>query len=726
MNCPVGTTAAATTPSAPVRTIPFEKYSLKNGLQVILVEDHRLPLVAVNIWYHVGAANESPGLTGFAHLFEHMMFAGTKHIPRGLADRLIEGAGATESNATTDFDRTNYFDTTPASQLELALWVHADRMGYLLDALDQTALANQQDVVRNELRQSYENRPYGIVDLALYRLLFPPGHPYRGAVIGTHADVQAAKLDDLRRFFKLYYAPNNASLVIAGDFDKARVKQLVEKYFGTFRRGPQVPQVKVVTPPITAERRAVIRDRVDLERVTFAWLTPPVYTPGDAELDIAAQVLGGGKSSRLYKKLVYELQIAQDVSAGQSSHKLVSTFTISAVAAPGKTAADLEKALDTELKRFRDEGPTDKEVERAQNAIETGFVEGLEKLSGIADALNRYAFFAGDPGYLPRDMERYRKVTPAAVKATVARQLADAARVVVHAVPGEKDLGPQVPTPAPAKPLAGAAPEALNADEPWRNEVPKAAPARPLKLPAPKMFTLPNGLTIIHHPRRDLPAVAVMMVVRGGGGANPPQRPGLAGFTADLLTEGTSKRSAQEIADEAAQLGTAINAGATADASIVQSSGLRDNFPALLNLLADVVRNPAFAAQEVERVRLRRAAALVQQREDPAALASEVMLGVLYGLQHPYGYGGLGNERSIRQTRRADLVSYWRRYYVPNNAALIVSGDIGEAELRALAQSAFGDWQRGTPVSMALPPRRPQAARIVLVEKPGAPRRRCW
>jgi len=260
MNRPLAVDAA-TAPGAgaaaavsPLPSIPFEKYVLGNGLQVILVENHRLPLVAVNIWYRVGAANERPGLTGFAHLFEHMMFAGTKHIPRGVAERLLEAAGGSDSNASTGFDRTNYFDTTPSNQLELNLWTHADRMGYLLDALDETALANQQDVVRNELRQNYDNRPYGIVDLALYRMLFPQGHPYRGAVIGTHADVQAARLDDLKRFFKLYYAPNNASLVIAGDIDKAVTKKLVDKYFGSFKRGPAVPRVDVVTPPITSER----------------------------------------------------------------------------------------------------------------------------------------------------------------------------------------------------------------------------------------------------------------------------------------------------------------------------------------------------------------------------------------------------------------------------------------------------------------------------------------
>jgi zinc protease len=277
-------TAAAAAPSLPAAlpVIPYEKYSLDNGLEVILAQDRTLPVVAVNLWYHVGAANDEPGRTGFAHLFEHMMFAGTKHAKRGLADELLAAAGVTDSNATTSFDRTNYFDTVPSNQLALALWTHADRMGYLLDALDQKALSNQQDVVRNERRETTENRPYGIVDEALYAELFPPGHPYRADVIGSHADIQAARLADVRDFFKRYYRPNNATLVIAGDFDEAQARRLVQKYFGSFARGPAVPRPSVATPPITAERRVTVTDRIELPRLDLAWLTPPAFAPGDA------------------------------------------------------------------------------------------------------------------------------------------------------------------------------------------------------------------------------------------------------------------------------------------------------------------------------------------------------------------------------------------------------------------------------------------------------------
>src|SRR5450432_457724 len=265
-------------------TIPYEKYKLANGLEVILSQDRSLPIVAVNLWYHVGAANEEPGRTGFAHLFEHMMFAGSKHAPRGLADKLLEGVGGTDSNASTSFDRTNYYDTVPSNQLELALWTHADRMGYLLDSLDQTALTNQQDVVRNERRQSYENRPYGIVEEAMFHALFPQGHPYRPAIIGSHVDIQAARLADVRDFFKRYYRPNNATLVICGDFDTATAKRLVQKQFGSFKRGTDVLAPAVTTPPLTTEQRFTVTDQIELERLDLSWLTPPKFKPGDAEL----------------------------------------------------------------------------------------------------------------------------------------------------------------------------------------------------------------------------------------------------------------------------------------------------------------------------------------------------------------------------------------------------------------------------------------------------------
>lgn len=724
---PAAAQAPQAVPAAADATLPriaFDKTVLPNGLEVILVEDHRLPIVAVNIWYHVGPANEAPGLTGFAHLFEHMMFAATRHIPRGEADRLLEGAGATDSNGSTDYDRTNYFDTVPSNQLELALWVHADRMGYLLDVLDQSALSNQQDVVRNERRQSVENRPYGIVEEALNHALFPRTHPYYASVIGSHADIQNAKLKDVRDFFKRYYGPNNASIVIAGDIDKARAHALVAKYFGSFKRSTPVVAPKVTTPPITRERRLTVADRIELPRVYMAWLTPPAYQPGDAELAVTGQILAGGKAGRLYKNLVYERQIAQDVAASQNSYALTSTFMIDATARPGIDGARLEGAIDAELKALRDVGPSDAEVERARNTIETAMLTSIEKLggAGLANQLNQYNQYTGDPGYLTRDLERLRRVSAADVRRVAQAYLQPNARVVVTGVPGTPDLGPDVPTPKPAtKAVKAKAVAGINRDEAWRRTPPKAGPAPAFTLPGGESFKLPNGLTVLHHYNPALPLVAAELVVKSGSDANPDGHPGLAGFTAQLLQEGTATRSAPRIADEIAQLGAFLGSDSTADASTVSLLSLRSTFGAALDVMADVVQHPAFPTAEVERQRAARLGELTHQRDDPARVAAVAAAGALYGPRHPYGYGQLGTEPAIRATTRDELAGFWRRHYVPSNAALIVSGAITRDELQALAAARFGAWPRAAATAPDTGQPAGSKARLVVVDKPGAP-----
>ena len=708
---------------AAVPQVRYDKTTLPNGLEVILVEDHRLPVVAVNVWYHVGPANEAPGLTGFAHLFEHMMFAATRHLPRGLADRLLEGAGATDSNGSTDYDRTNYYDTVPSNQLELALWVHADRMGYLLDVLDQTALSNQQDVVRNERRQSVENRPYGIVEEALNHTLFPKNHPYYAAVIGSHADIQNAKLADVRDFFRRYYGPNNASIVIAGDIDKARARAFAAKYFGSFKRSAPVAQPKVTTPPITRERRVTVADRVELPRLYMAWLTPPAFQPGDAELEVTAQILAGGKSSRLYKSLVYERQIAQEAAAAQNSNALTSTFIVDVTARPGHEPSELEAAVDAELKALRDTGPSEQEVERARNTIETAMLTSIEKLggAGLANQINQYNQYTGDPGYLPKDIERLRRVSAADVRRVVQAWLQPNARAIVAGVPGKPDLGPDVPTPPAPKASKTGQSAGINRDETWRRTPPKPGPAPRFTLPEGTSFKLPNGLTVIHHPNPALPLVAAELVVKSGSDANPADAPGLAGFTAQMLEEGTATRSAPRIADEIAQLGAFLGSTSTVDASTVSLLALRSTFAQALDVLADVVQHPAFPTAEVERQRAARVGELTQQRDDPALVAAVAAAGALYGPRHPYGYGQLGTEQAIRAATREDLVRFWRRHYLPNNAALVVSGDITLDELRALAASRFGGWERADPAVSSPGDPDGSQAKLVVVDKPGTP-----
>jgi zinc protease len=702
--------------------LTFERYKLENGLEVILSEDHRLPLVAVNLWYHVGAVNETTGRTGFAHLFEHMMFEGSKHVAGSGHAHFLEAAGATDFNGTTDFDRTNYFETLPSNQLELALWLESDRMGYLPDKLDQANLSNQQDVVRNERRQSTENVPYGIAEEAVFHELFPKEHPYYPMVIGSHADIQAAKLEDVRNFFKLYYAPNNASLAIVGDFDPTKTKQFVEKYFGPLKSGSAVPRVQVTTPAIAAERRKTVQDNIQLPRVYMAWLTSPIFKPGDAEADITASALGGGKSSRLYKKLVYEKQLALDVEAEQQSLTLRSVFQVQATARPGVRPEDLEKAINDELEAFRKSGPTPEEMSRARNGIETRAISGLEILNGVANLLNSYNHFLGTPDFLAVDIARYENATAESVQAFAEQQLKPNERVVVYAVQGKRNLGSEVATPkAEAKGTGASGGASENADAAWREKPPAAGPARPLHLPVPEEFKLSNGLTVLFNERLGLPLIAASLVFKRGSGANPLDRPGVASFTSRMLQQGTATRSALQIADRAADLGTAVGTRASTDSSRVGAEVLTRNFPDVLELMSDMVLHPSFPEKEIDRVKSERQAALVQERDEPFTVATRVYAAALYGPKYTYGYPDIGTSDSLKAITRQDLEKFWKDNYSPSDAAIIVTGNVRLEDLKALLEKQFGEWKAGeTPAVNRGTPERSNA-RVILVDRPDAP-----
>ena len=723
-------TAAAAAPMAQQRGTPgavadiprlvFEKYTLPNGLDVILSEDKRLPMVAVSLWYHVGPANEVRGLTGFAHLFEHMMFQGSKHVPPDTHFKFLESAGASDINGTTDFDRTNYFETVPANQLELALWIESDRMGYLLDVLDEKALANQRDVVRNERRQSLENQPYGVPDEALYQALYPAGHPYHGVVIGSHADLAAAQLGDVQQFFRQYYTPNNASLAIVGDFEPGAARKLVEKYFGSLKKGPDVPGITATTPPITAEKRLTVTDTVKLARVYVAWLTPAIYKPGDADADLAAEILGGGKSSRLYKALVYDKQIAQTVTTTQESLILGSKFTIEATAKPGHTAEEIEAAINEELRRFADAGPNASELERARNTIETRIITGLETLGGFggkADRLNSYEHYLGTPDYLRQDIERYRTASLQTIKAFAVQYLQPTRRVVLFATPGEKKLAGDPP--AAQTPPAGGA-QSVNADAPWRKEMPRPGSVRSAQYPTPEEFSLPNGLKVILSERSELPVVSASLVFARGSGANPPDMPGLANFTAAMLDEGTKTRDALQIADEVARLGASLATASTMDQIQIAVTSLAAQFPRTLDLVADVTLNPTFPQEEVERQRSTRLANLLAQKSNPSQIASRVMATALYGTAHPYGYLDLGTEASNKALTRDAMVDFWKQHIVPGNAALVVVGAISRKQLEPIAAKAFAGWTGKAAPARTLPAARGTSAKLVIVDVPGA------
>jgi len=431
--------------------VPYETFTLPNGLQVLLHEDHSVPVVAVNIWYHVGSGDERVGRTGFAHLFEHIMFMGSQHVPTGEFDKLLEAAGGDNNGSTTE-DRTNYYEDGPANALRLMLWLDSDRMGFLLPEITADKVDLQRGVVQNERRQSYENRPYGLSEENILKRLYPATHPYNWPVIGSMADLSAATLEDVRNFFRTYYTPNNATLAIAGDIAPREARALVERYFGDIPRGPSVTRP---TPPavlLPADVIATLEDRVQLPRVYNAWHTVKAFAPDDAGLDVLANVLAGGRSSRLYRRLVYELQIASDVVAFQDGSRLDGKFELWTTARPGHALPELQRVVDEEVRKLAETGPTAREVARAQNTFEAQFLSRMERVGsfgGKADQLNFYNYFVGTPDYFQRDLDRYLKVTPADVQRIARAYLVGAHRVVLSVVPQGK---PELAVPAGVQP----------------------------------------------------------------------------------------------------------------------------------------------------------------------------------------------------------------------------------------------------------------------------------
>ena len=436
----LGLVSAAVSLSAQTLRVPYTTFTLPNGLQVFVHEDHSVPVVAMNTWYHVGSSDERPGRTGFAHLFEHIMFMGSEHVPTGEFDRLLEAAGADNNGSTTE-DRTNYYEDGPSNALPLMLYLDADRLGFLLPEITADKVDLQRGVVQNERRQSYENRPYGLAEENILDRLYPPNHPYHWPVIGSMKDLDAATLEDVRRFFQTYYTPNNSTIAIAGDISADDARTLVQRYFGDIPRGPAVSRTPPPPVHLTADVAAVLEDRVQLPRVYNAWHTVKAFADDDAALDVVANVLAGGRSSRLYRRLVYDLQIATDVVAFQDGNRLDGKFEIFATARPGHELAELQRVIDDELGKLAEGGPTAREVERARNTFEAQFLSRMERVGGFggkADQLNFYNYFVGTPDYFQKDLDRYGRVTPAGVQRAVKTYLTGAHRVVLSVVPQGK------------------------------------------------------------------------------------------------------------------------------------------------------------------------------------------------------------------------------------------------------------------------------------------------
>ncbi len=696
-------------PAAPAATpkVEFTKYTLPNGLQVILHVDRKLPIVHVNQWFHVGSKNEKPGRTGFAHLFEHMMFQGSKNADDEYFS-FVEKAGANLReggvNGTTSNDRTNYFVTVPSANLENILWLESDRLATLLDATTPAKLDNQRDVVKNERRQGLENQPYGRWIPLLYETVFPSGHPYSWPVIGSQEDLSAATLDDVKEFFRQYYTPNNLSIVIAGDFDQEQAKKLIEKYFGDLPPGPPLDRPAKAVVALDSERVVEVNDRVSLERVYIGWPAPEYFTVGDTALDIAARILADGLSSRLNKALVYDRQLATQVSAFNVSGEIAGMFVVQATARPQQSLAEIEKVVTEEIARFAKEGPTAAELDRAKTKQESEFISGLERIGGFggkADVLNQYNVFLGDPGKMEADLQRYRSLTPADVQQAVARWLDTPNRALIRFHPE-----------AAQRPS-----NALTLD---RSTMPPLGEDRPFAAPAVQSAKLPNGLEVFVVERRDLPKVSVSLATRAGAATDPAGKAGLANLTVTTIDMGTKTRKTLEIEDAFGALGTTLTGGVGRESARLGIDVLSRNLSPALALVADVVQNPVFPEDEVARERKRALDALAQADRNPNAVAGRILPMLAFGSDHPYGRPAQGLKSSVEGLTRADIVAFHAARWKPGSTALIFAGDISLAQATDVAKQHFGGWTGGAAPAVTVPPPGTvaSAGKIYLVDRP--------
>ncbi len=674
--------------------LAYETYTLPNGLRVILHEDHALPVVAVNVWYHSGSKNEKPGRTGFAHLFEHMMFQGSQHHDADYFLPLQKVGGTV--NGSTSQDRTNYWENVPRDQLELALWLEADRMGWLLPAMTQERLDNQRDVVKNEKRQG-ENQPYALVRDLRLQLMYPEGHPYRWPVIGSMDDLSAASLEDVKDFFRLYYAPNNASLCVAGDFDAAEAKRLIVQHFAPIPPGRPVQRIQTWRPRLDGEVRATAQDDVELPRLYLSWHAPGFYQSDEAELNLVADILSQGKSSRLYHALVHEREIAQDVAAYLSGNELSGMFLVQATARPGVGLDELEAAVDDELARLQEKGVTKEELALSQASYETAFVRRLQRVGGFggkADLLNRYLVMAGTPGYLEQDLARYRSATTAGVRD---------ARVVIHVVPQGT----------------------LNAvtDDATRDVMPESRGAVDFAPPVIESVTLANGLEVCLIRKTGLPLVAATLAVRSGWSSDPVGKPGVAALTAELLDEGTRRHDAVGLETAVRRLGAELSTRSTFDASQVSLNLLARHLDAGLALMAEVAREPLFPPAEFERQRKLALGRIQQEAMQPTTVAMKLLQEKVFGESHVYAqpFTGSGTAASLAALSPADLATFHAAHYVPGNTVLCLAGDLTLEQARVAAERVFGDWPAGVAPAPVVPPANPdRSARIFLVDRPGA------
>ena len=688
----------------PTPDIPYTKFVLPNGLTLLVHEDHKAPIVAVNTWYHVGSKDEKVGKTGFAHLFEHLMFAGSENFKTGTYIEAMQRAGATALNGTTWFDRTNYFQNVPVATLDYVLFAESDRMGHLLGSIDQKTLDLQRGVVQNEKRQR-ENQPYGIAEEILLANAFPKGHPYSWSTIGSMADLDAASLTDVKDWFKSNYGPNNTVLVIAGDITPEVARQKVEKFYGGIPPGPPLVRQGAWIAKRTGTHRASAQDRVPQTKIFREWNVPPFGTREEAMLDLVAHVMGGGKTSRLSRRLVYKDQVATAANAENEAHQIAGMFQYEITVKPGADAAKVDAVVMEETARFLKEGPTEEELRLAKTRILSGLIRPLERIGGFggkSEILARCVTYTGKPECYKDYANWVRTATAADVKRAANEWLADGDFVLTI-------------SPYPTQLKAG--------QDVDRKVVPAAGEAGKLNLPPMQKATLSNGLKIVLAERHNAPIVNFTMMVDSGYAADKPDMPGVASLALRMIEEGTKTRDAQRIGRELESLGATFNAAANLDGATANFNILKATMPQGLELFADLVLNPAYPQADFERLQRDRLAAIQREKATPQSMALRVVGGVLYGQGHPYAtpLTGTGTEAAVQKMTRNDLVAFHQAWFRPNNATLLVVGDTTMAEVKPRLEALFGKWAQGPVPSKVLPVASPATKPTVyLIDRPGS------
>ncbi len=712
--------------------IPYEEFTLPNGLRVIVHSDRKAPIVAVNLWYHVGSKNEARGRSGFAHLFEHLMFNGSENHPGEFFDP-FELVGATDQNGTTNQDRTNYFQNVPTTALDMALWMESDRMGHLLGAIDQKTLDEQRGVVQNEKRQG-ENQPYGRrIFSRIFEAIYPEDHPYHWQTIGSMADLNAATLDDVKTWFRSWYGPNNAVLVLAGDIDAETARTKVTRYFGDVPASATLADMPASIPRREKDTREVIPDRVPQVRIYRVW---PVAEYGDREshlLQVLSQILGGSASSRLDARLVHGDRLADSVSAFQLASEISGTFFITADVKKDVDPAKVEAIIDEELQRLLRDGPTATELEQARTTLRADFIRGIERIGGFggkSDVLAECAVYVGKPDCYRQELAVFQQATAADVQAAGRKWLGPGSHVVVvqpsdtpaSALP-EKTA--QAPTTSAALPPPDPKYRTVPSDVDRRTGAPKTTTFPELKWPAVQTATLSNGLQVYLVERHEVPLVRMNLEFPGGFSADVGKKLGTASFTTAMLDQGAGQYRALELAARKEALGAQIGAGASLDSVNVTLSALKDKLGESLDLLADVVRRPTFDNSEFERVRAQWLARIEQEKARPQTAALRVMPTLLYGKAHAYAipFTGSGTTESIVSLTRDDLLGFHRGWLQPESARVVVVGDTTLKEVVPQLEARFGDW-KNAPDAPRLPAlttaTRPAASRVFLIDQPGA------